>query len=207
MLEGYPPHLEPLAPRAFVANASLVSRSAVLCAALWLGVWSAIATEAPTAITRSATIIALIVWYNSVLLSQGRGGFSGFSPPRPPATQARADASILPRPINHLPSGPVLASRRETRSRAGSAPSFFLWRLPRSWPAPFSRWRKWEERWHGAYLAGMQFYLPTSSRIGLTPFSAPDGPHICGRGPGGPFGPLTQSGKSRPPAPPDAQIV
>ena len=47
MLEGYPPHLEPLAPRAFVANASLVSRSAVLCAALWLGVWSAIATEAP----------------------------------------------------------------------------------------------------------------------------------------------------------------
>src|SRR5918998_5010566 len=48
LLEGYPPHLEPLAPRAFVANASLVSRSAVLCAALWLGVWSAIATEAPT---------------------------------------------------------------------------------------------------------------------------------------------------------------
>jgi hypothetical protein len=117
LLEGYPPHLEPLAPRAFVANASLVSRSAVLCAALWLGVWSAIATEAPTAITRSATIIALIVWYNSALLSQGRGGFSGFSPPRPPATQARADASILPRPMNHLSSGPVLASTRETRSR------------------------------------------------------------------------------------------
>ncbi len=47
MLEGYLPISSRWPPRAFVANASLVSRSAVLCAALWLGVWSAIATEAP----------------------------------------------------------------------------------------------------------------------------------------------------------------